>query len=714
MKKVLMLLIAACCFAGSAHAAVFKMPLHKLAPVSFIDLRCTQGQYDISVPIPARWSVTRAVLTLDYVNSASMIGDRSHLIVQMNERPLAQIRLDRAATAGRKQIEVPPALLPPGYNALNIQAVQHYAATCEQVCAPNLWTTVNLYESSLEITYDLRPVPLRLSSLAEFLFDPRIMPQGDVHVITDNLTSDSATLAAIVASGIARKYDYRKVLFSVSREFQAATDNILIAPKAYAESFLSQRGVTITVNGPFLKILPLPLLAGGSDPGRALIVVSGASRDEIKLAAETLAHMSLPFPGSDEMTVREFKLPDISQYSGRRILTPDKEYSLKTMNFGTQTFVGFNPNARHISFRLPADFLVKPNQYAVLKLNFTYGAGMRDDSVLTIMVNDRSVRVIHLKNGDGENIEGYRIDLPTYLFKPGHNTIRFAPTLNPVAQECDILRPDGFFLTIFENSTFTFPAMPHFVEMPKLELFMLDGFPVTRWPDGYDSLFFLTKKDFDTLAAALNIVGLISQKNGYPLFGATVAFERPERWKGEMIVLGDAASLPQDLVERSPLRLAATKLVPYPVIRDWEKEASFAYSGQSSSPGPNQGIVMEFQSPVETGRSVLLLTGAGPAEVAALSRALLEPMVQDQLRGDLALINLKDPAAAVHAVSAGPSYYTGAVGTLFKLEYYLYKYRFLNYLLLAIAVIAAGALLYVLLRKLRARRSGGGGAVPGR
>ncbi len=714
MKKLLLFVIVACCLTPPAEAATYRVPLYKLAPVASVDLRCTQGQYEIAVPVPERWAVRKAVLTLDYVNSTSIIGDRSQMTVTLNGRPLGQIRLDRKTPAGRKDVALPGAALKPGYNLLNIQAVQHYAAECEQVCAPNLWTTVNLYDSALEIDYDLKPVPMRLSALADFLFDPRIMPEGRVNMVVEGLSSDTATMAAIAASGIARKFDYRKVLFTVSRELQPDQDNVLIAGKQYAESFLRQRGVNVTVNGAFLKILPLPLPGGGIDPGRVLLVVSGNKAEEIKLASETLAHMSLPYPGSDEMTVREFKLPDISQYSGRQILTTNKEYTLKMLNFDSHTFVGFNPNARHVSFRLPADFLVKPNQYARLNLNFAYGAGMRNDSVMNITVNDRSVRVIHLKNQDGESVEGYRIDLPTYLFKPGYNTIRFEATMNPVARECDILRPEGFFLTIFENSTFEFPAMPHFVEMPKLELFMLDGFPFTRWPDGYEAAVFITRKDFDTLAAVMNLVGLISQKNGYPLFGVTAAFERPQDWKGEMIVLGDAATIPEDLLNRSPLKLAAAKVVPYPVIRDWESESTFAYSGQTSSLGPDQGVVMQFQSPVETGRSVLVLTGAGPAEVAALSQALLEPAVQDRVKGDLVLIDLKDPVnRRPTAVTAGPSYFTGTSGSLFKLEYYFYKYTYLNYALLALAIVIAGGLLYLWLRRRRKKRTGGGNAASG-
>jgi hypothetical protein len=161
-----------------------------------------------------------------------------------------------------------------------------------------------------------------------------------------------------------------------------------------------------------------------------------------------------------------------------------------------------------------------------------------------------------------------------------------------------------------------------------------------------------------------------------------------------MIVLGDVESIPEDLLELSPLKLGKTKTVPYPVIRDWESETTFAFSGQSSSLGPERGVIMEFESSAETGRSVVVLTGAGIAEVSALSKALLEPGVQDRIKGDLVLLDLKDPSARISAVSAGRSYFTGTSGSLFKLEYYFYKYAFLNTVLLLLGILAAGGILY--------------------
>jgi cellulose synthase operon protein B len=705
MKKTLILSAILCFIASGVHAETIKIPLYKLTPENSVDLKCIQGEYKIAIPVPERWKIRKAVLTLAHANSNNLIADRSQLVVKMNGSLIGQIRLNPLTPEGKTALSIPAAMLKSDYNSLSFHSALHYTTECEQFCAPNLWTTLNFFESLLEIDYELLPVPLKLSAVSHFLFDPKIWPSGDVHIITENLSSDAATMAGIVASGVARKFDYRKVSFSISNDVKPGNDNILIGSKKFVEAFLKPRGVDINVPGPFLKIMHLPSGRNVKNSLQALIVVSGNSQDEIKMAAETLALMTLPYPGTDELVVKDFKLPDIAMYGGRQILTTDKDYTFRTLDFGTHTFVGFNPNAMDISFRLPADFLVKPNKYARMDLNFVYGAGMRNDSVLNIMINEKIVRVVHLGNPNGETFEGYRIDLPTYLFKPGFNSIRFAPVLNPVSKECDQLRPEGFFLTVFENSTFYFPSMPHFVEMPKIELFLLDGFPITRRPDGYESMFYLTLSDYDTVASALNVIGIISQKNGYPLFGTKISFEKPAKWKGELLILGDVTTIPEEFMKMAPLKIAQKSVVPYPVIRNWESETSLALSGQVSAIGPALGVVMEYQSPYKTGRSVFQVTGASAKEVLAVSKALLEPSVQNQMRGDLVLLDLNSPDYRVKALSAGTNYYTGQSGAFFLIEYYFYKYTYLNYILLFLFIILFSLAVYYLLQKVRKKRA---------
>jgi hypothetical protein len=452
---------------------------------------------------------------------------------------------------------------------------------------------------------------------------------------------------------------------------------------------------------------------GEVDSRHALILITGADAKPLKIAAQTFANMSLSYPGTRELHAYEFSMPDISMYGGRQVLSSDKVYDFNSMGMSSSSFYGFSgkPSKRgyigsgsELSFRLPPDFLIKQNQYAKLVLNFAYGAGMRSDSTISLSVNEKQVRDIHLDNASGNYIEGYKIDLPTYLFKPGANTISFKPYLNTNRQVCDAVNTDGLFVTIFDNSTLYFPPMPHFVEMPKLELFALNGFPFTRWPDGYETLVYLPKHDSASIDTAFNMIGMITQRNGFPLFGTQVVFAEPSDWKGDMLVIGKASDIPASILGRAPMQADGISSVPYPVSRGWDSETSIAFSRQKSGLGEGSGVLMEFESAQQKGRSVVLVTAQTEKDLLTLGDALLEPGILSRISGDMALIKLDVPDYELTSLLSGKKYTTGDKGDISFVDSFLYANKYVVYGLIALAVIALSMTGFWLLRRYRKRR----------
>jgi hypothetical protein len=82
--------------------------------------------------------------------------------------------------------------------------------------------------------YDLRPLPRELSALSTHVFDPRLMPAGEVNIVTADTTAGSASLAGIVASGVARRFDYRRVSFTVSHALKPGIDNVVVGKRSFA------------------------------------------------------------------------------------------------------------------------------------------------------------------------------------------------------------------------------------------------------------------------------------------------------------------------------------------------------------------------------------------------------------------------------------------------------------------------------------------------
>ena len=446
------------------------------------------------------------------------------------------------------------------------------------------------------------------------------------------------------------------------------------------------------------------LTDGSADPTHALLLLSGEDDNATRLAAITFSNISFRFPGSDELNAFDFALPSVSQYSGRETIAADATYPLKTLNFPTQSWVGLNPGERTITFRLPPDFHIRPNQHAKLLLNFSYGVGLKNDSSFNVSVNGRGVRAVRLDSATGTFIENYELNIPTYVFQPGTNTISFAAHLNSGGQLCDLLQPDGLFFTLYENSSISFPPMPHFVEMPKIELFMHSGFPLTRWPDGHEGFVWLADKDERTLAAALNLVGLATQRNGFPLFGLTFTHEKPTE-PGEILVVGTSATISRDMRAAAPLKLLDDGIeVPYPVVRGWNVEASSATSKQQSALGSGRALFMQFQSPYEAGRTVVMLVANGADELNMASRMLLTGPVQSQTKGDLVLLEPGDKEPKVTSLNSGPRYATGKKGSYSAVESFLYTRPLAYYGAIALSLLAFVAALYYVIRRRRAKK----------
>lgn len=701
--------------AGEARADTVRVPLQKFTAASALELRCVSGGQNLSVPIPERWKVTRAVLGLHYTASNNMVSGISQMVVRVNGELVTQMKLETLAPGVTREVQIPIAYLRPGYNTVTFQVAQHYLGDqCEQPCAPDVWTSVSLPQSSLQMDYEPQPVPLRLGEAAAWVFDPKQFPEASVNLIASTAAPEDVTMMAIAASGIARRLDYRKVKFTHSEDIKPGVDNVLVGTTAFAEEVLSRYGLRLDASGGGrIKVFYLPKPDGGKDRLHALIVVAGNQAADVKVAAETFASIALPYPGSDEIHTFAFSMPDISMHSGRAELVPDKVYDLGALGLPTSTFLGpngraaargFSSPAADLSFRLPSGFLVKQNQYAKLLLNFSYGAGLRPDSSLSLSLNDKQIRDIRLDNTAGNYLEGYKLEIPTRLFRPGTNTISFRPNLNTSRQICDAANSEGLFVTIFGNSTLHFPPMPHVVEMPKMELFALNGFPFTRWPDGFKTLVYLPRRDSASIDTALNLIGMISQKNGFPLFGTQVVFAEPQEWDGEMLVVGEAAAIPKSIMAKAPFQPDGAAGIPYPVSRGWDSETSAAVSRQRAGLGEGSGLLMEFESGAQKGHSVVVATAQTAGDLLALGDALLSPGVQGRIRGDVALVQLDMAEYDVISIEVGKRYSTGDRGRISEMDAFLYANPYAFHVLIVLALVTVSLLGFWLLRRHRARR----------
>ncbi len=723
---------------AKAEAEVIKVPLIKLTPKKIITLKRSYSHYTIKIPIPNRWRVNKAFLKLKYMNS-SLLSERSALVVKINGYILAQIKLNPFSTEGELKILIPGSAFFPGYNDLTFLVIQHSQTkkVCEDPFSPELWTTLYIDKSSFEVDYTLKDVPLRLSSVCNFLFDPKIFPQGKLNFVLEKTDPKYLKLAGIIASGISLRFDYRDVIFTVSQKLKSGVDNILIGKNEFVEDFLNKRGIKAKITGTYLKIFHLPTqvyidseLENYIDTKHALLVVSGKNLKDLECAAKSIAVISFPFPDSDRMIVKELDIPKPLPYTGKLILRPGYKYTFKDLGLLSHTFKGIYPLPKDLVFYLPSDLLIKPNRYANLYLHFAYGAGMRSDSVLNILLNGKHITAIHLDNPHGTVYENYKIAIPAYLFKRGINKITFMPVLTPsVTGICELIQTKNLFLTLFSDSSFYFPPMPHLVDMPRIELLFQDGFPFTRFPDASKSIFYITTQDKRTLNSFLNLIGLLTKKTGYPLLGLNVEFKKPEDTDKELVIIGPINTIPAEFKESAPLKLLAENKIYYPIIslkgsavkskisqlketikkvfhkEKLNKSPKIAVlSKQISSFGDKKGLIMEFESPSKKGGTIIIFTARSSAALEKMSKVILNPAVQAGCSGDISLIELTSPYK-VSSVRVGKVYYVGELGKVSMPTYYLRKHFYLFFISLFVIIALLSLIILLILRKYRKKRT---------
>lgn len=725
---------------SAVESTQVRIPLPKLAPVETTKLQGMAARFTVKIPIPARWEVEGGKLHFSFVNSTALLAQNSRLVVSLNGRPLAQVTLQPTSPVGEVTVALPRRLLSAGYHDLEFSVSQHYTLDCEFPTSPELWTTLELDRSYIDLTYRMKRLPLALSAITEYIVDPRLATSNEINLVIPALFPDLLELAAIVASGIAVRFDYRPIHFTLSHTLRPGVDNILLGDESFIDQAVGK--ARIKRKGSYLELMHLrtvdPLSPSKviEDPTRALIIAGGENREEMRLAAFALASMSFPYPGTAAMEVREIRFPSFEGRRGKNFLFPEKEYSFQQLGLDTHTFQGIIPPAKELAFRIPTEWSGNPNRFAKLVLHLAYGSGLRKDSVFNIFLNGKFLSSIFLDNPQGGSFRNYQIPIPAYLFKKGRNVFTFSPVMSPlVTGYCEFIQTENLLLTLYGDSSFHMPPMFSWVDLPRLELIFEDGFPFTRFADGRRTTVFLPERNLENAAAALNLLAIMAQKVGIPTFGVRFRFDGLDAQSEEVMAVGPIDKMPEAILKGASIQMSKPGWVPYILWRNLERreggEASWIKlflekilppppagvqgktvqsieSHQVSGLGPGRIVLSQFQSPFKESCSILLLTGESGEKILEGARALWEPSVQARLRGDLAIVDLKAPDFPTSSLEVKTKYYIGDLDRFSRISMWFYNRPWVFALVLVLAFILLALAVFYALRRFRQRRARSG------
>lgn len=526
------------------------------SPQEPLRLNTWQASYTVKLPLSPREAMSDAMLHLDTVNSTALIRSRSELSVRVNGRVLAQYALDPERTRMYRDIPIPMELLKPGFNDVEIGVVQHYTYDCEDPASPELWTEIDPLRSGITLNFkgyrpNLNP---RLTQL-HTAFDRRGWVPRRLSVISGTETLHDGTLAAAatVVQGLGLRLEYRPLAVDVFTAHAAQAlqrgagrlpglapnlyhgkDVLLIGKRADLSRYIDGEVYSL-MSGAFVGVF------SANDGDSVVLVVSGETDEQLMQAARSVADPDFKFSDTaleQVLTKVPFRRPQMAEVG--------KDAAFSNFGYRTTTSRGIKVQPLTLEFRVPADYGARKGDLLPMQLHFSYGAGLRRDSAMTISLNGNFAVSVPLNEPKGAEFTKYEVRLPAQFLRPGYNRLTFEPVFIAQKDRCDMLRDEHMALTVYEDSTLELPRPTAAPVVPDLERFR-HGF----WPLDDKLRVYLTSNEPMVAGALLEFVSMLAQKNRAP-FDVELAYSPFEQ--GHMLVMGTHSGLADYVAKALPLQ----------------------------------------------------------------------------------------------------------------------------------------------------------------
>ena len=649
---------------------------------STLRLQGKSDNVDIAIPLSAVTDVDNALLRLEVVSSQALIKKRSQLYVRFNNATIGQIAFDPDRPSLVSEMTIPKTLWRPGFNTLTFAVSQHYAEQCVNGNAPELWSEINIYNSTLKLTTSINKSEFTLDELSGF-FNPGIGGQRAVSLYTAKAPSleIQQTTLPLVAQALALRNQYQPL--SVSHNVFDASyvlpeidntqgdywqqDNVqrfersawylrsqpkqpvhvLVGTAAELAAVLTDE-LTNEIDGAFLRAQRTPAVIAYDKvivPASYRLIVSGTTEEEVHQAAKALAVMDDALNPISQVTVLSQSEMDAGKVQRHRVLAPGQHYTFEDFGISTAQFRNENDFNKRVSFRLPADFYVPENASVKLLLDFAYGAGFGPGSIMNVSVNDELVHGLSLTNTNGQSYRDYQLSIPARYFKGGTNNIDFDITSRaPLAGvPCDDIPGSHLVFQLDNSSGIDLPSAGHVAVQPDLALLSEAAYPFARFKSAPIATINAPSKAF--LDSALTLAAKLAQVARAPLLNLQIKIGNNLDTEGSLIVLGTPQTLTQ--VEQSEFNTAieASKRWSYRLqnnlynhVRTLSEDLSFkemrvdGHTVQESDLG-QQAILTAQQHPTATQRETLFIVAAQTPEIL---HQRIEDLVSLSMWGQLA------------------------------------------------------------------------------
>lgn len=699
------------------------LTLKQLGVRQSMELRGVNGSQSFVFSIRGDEVVTNATLKLDYAYSPSLLPELSHLRVMVNGTVVAVIPLPHEnASRSTREIPIDTKLLQ-DYNRVTLQLIGHYTLQCEDPLNSALWASIgNL--SELDLNISRLNVQNDLSYLPNPFFDKRdssrlVLPM----VFSGHPQPGTLQAAGTVASWFGMLANYRGARFPAMLNALPDGNAVVFATPEDAPSGL----VLPKINGATLEIVDNP-----NNALAKLLLVMGRDPAELARAAQALALGGVTLSGSSVLIDSLKNVPPRKPYDAPRWLPTDRAVHFGELAPLSDLQVsGLVPDLIRVNFRVAPDIFTWHSKGVPLDLKFRYTPQQSPTrSTLNININDEFVRSVPL----GRKMSGelsQEVMLPVLqkglvmtkqvLFIPPYqvgadNQLQFHYYFEyKKAGECRDAILDNLRGAIDPDSTIDFSKFPHYAALPNLAFFANAGFPYTRLADLAETAFVLPDRPSPTeIEAYLTLLGRMGNSTGYPATRMVVGrSEGLDALKDkDIIVIGTRNDVPlmKSWAQYMPFGMLDGQRrvnIPSPfqrLLARWagqDIDANSRKAGELVLQGNGiLGAIMAFESPLEKGRSVVVITGDDNQSLLNATKPFYDAEKIQKIQGDLVLVN----GSNLGGFSIGPTYHVGRLPIMTRIIWFLSSQPLLLMILVLVSSLLIAAVFYRALKRHAAAR----------
>jgi hypothetical protein len=565
-----------------------------------IILRGAAPQQGLSIPIPYRLKIEEAQLDLDFTNSISLI-DSSQLSVLLDEYPVAQLKYKAARPEAKARMRLPLKRLAPGYHQLRLAGAQHYTNECEDPSRAELWSRVDVQESRLSLTAELRELRPVLSMLPD-LIDKKLWSYYRLTIATPAELDTKTTFSsgALAAQGAALLLDYAPMgvehkglvrLEGKAREQQrkrTALAGIDFSSLPQGDVFILGTRASLT---PYLREDELSRLGGSyyaifarpDDARHFVFLIAGEDEGRLEEAARGFAQGRMVMPYAERARLEELDIPPAEDWRARGLLLPGSErrHIFREFGFNSVTLQGMAAPSANLWFWTQPDPFAPLKDTIEVELDVSFAPGMNEDSVLNLLLNDRFEAGLPLRGGDGGRYDHVKLSVPYAHLKPGWNELRLVADMKPqfLGGKCQPIIDSHLQTTVFDSSRLYVKSRGDLITLPDLDLLQRTGLPLVQDPDGRGLRVVLTSANTGTMSASWTMLGKMAQLNKHALTAADYSLSGSDALLGDgknVLLIGLDSTVPQPITERSPFPTLSNSEQAMTVGEELEVESSFS------------------------------------------------------------------------------------------------------------------------------------------